>query len=203
LHQGHDPDTGKEFWRWGTWNPTRIGHWRLVPSATVVRASCGPAGRRMRRFMPEALAAKGISPTRASHGKATCRTTEETNKARESLETREVSKRRADAAVLRRKILRCSWQQEETPVPEPSGKSCGPAIWAKATSSHRRRRRTARLHDELSGRSVRRAGRGSEFKLLHSAAMGDGENTLRASITISHGQLFIRTLKTLYCVGKK
>lgn len=29
---GHDPETGEELWRWGTWNPTRIGHWRLVPS---------------------------------------------------------------------------------------------------------------------------------------------------------------------------
>nr|MDQ3624969.1 PQQ-binding-like beta-propeller repeat protein [Verrucomicrobiota bacterium] len=29
---GHDPENGKELWRWGTWNPTKIGHWRLVPS---------------------------------------------------------------------------------------------------------------------------------------------------------------------------
>ena len=29
---GHDPETGAELWRWGTWNPGRIGHWRLVPS---------------------------------------------------------------------------------------------------------------------------------------------------------------------------
>ena len=33
---GHDPDTGEELWRWGTWNP---GHkqewWRLVPSPVV------------------------------------------------------------------------------------------------------------------------------------------------------------------------
>ena len=29
---GHDPKTGAELWRWGTWNPRRIGHWRLVPS---------------------------------------------------------------------------------------------------------------------------------------------------------------------------
>ena len=29
---GHDPGTGQELWRWGTWNPTRITHWRLVPS---------------------------------------------------------------------------------------------------------------------------------------------------------------------------
>jgi outer membrane protein assembly factor BamB len=28
----HDPLTGKEIWRWGTWNTEKIGHWRLVPS---------------------------------------------------------------------------------------------------------------------------------------------------------------------------
>ncbi|MEC9002341.1 MAG: PQQ-binding-like beta-propeller repeat protein [Planctomycetota bacterium] len=32
---GHDLDSGKELWRWGTWNPGRIGHWRLVPSPVV------------------------------------------------------------------------------------------------------------------------------------------------------------------------
>jgi len=42
---GHDPATGKELWRWGTWNPTHIGHWRLVPSPTAgggVALVCGP-----------------------------------------------------------------------------------------------------------------------------------------------------------------
>ena len=42
---GHNPDTGKELWRWGTWNPTRIGHWRLVPSPVAgdgVVLACAP-----------------------------------------------------------------------------------------------------------------------------------------------------------------
>jgi len=29
---GHDAATGEELWRWATWNPQRIEHWRLVPS---------------------------------------------------------------------------------------------------------------------------------------------------------------------------
>ena len=33
---GHEPNSGKELWRWGTWNP---GHkeqwWRLVPSPVI------------------------------------------------------------------------------------------------------------------------------------------------------------------------
>ncbi|MHC4993418.1 MAG: outer membrane protein assembly factor BamB family protein [Planctomycetota bacterium] len=42
---GHDPATGEEIWRWGTWNNSRIGHWRLVPSPVVgagVMLACGP-----------------------------------------------------------------------------------------------------------------------------------------------------------------
>lgn len=44
---GHNPETGNELWRWGTWNPTRIGHWRLVPSPVAgngVALACGPKG---------------------------------------------------------------------------------------------------------------------------------------------------------------
>ena len=45
---GHDPATGKELWRWGTWNE---GHretwWRVVPSPVVgggLALACGPKG---------------------------------------------------------------------------------------------------------------------------------------------------------------
>lgn len=42
---GHDPETGRELWRWGDWNPTRIHHWRLVPSPVTgggVVLACAP-----------------------------------------------------------------------------------------------------------------------------------------------------------------
>ena len=42
---GHDPGTGKELWRWGTWNPDRITHWRLVPSPIAgdgIILACAP-----------------------------------------------------------------------------------------------------------------------------------------------------------------
>jgi outer membrane protein assembly factor BamB len=44
---GHDLATGKELWRWGTWNPTRVEHWRLVPSPVAgkdVILVCAPKG---------------------------------------------------------------------------------------------------------------------------------------------------------------
>lgn len=45
----HDAATGKEIWRAGGWNPTHIGHWRLVPSACVdgpdgLVFACAPKG---------------------------------------------------------------------------------------------------------------------------------------------------------------
>jgi len=42
---GHDPATGSEIWRWGTWNPKRLGHWRLVPSPAAGKGivlACAP-----------------------------------------------------------------------------------------------------------------------------------------------------------------
>ncbi len=42
---GHDPASGKELWRWGTWNHERISHWRLVPSPVYgkgVILACAP-----------------------------------------------------------------------------------------------------------------------------------------------------------------
>jgi len=45
---GHDPASGAELWRWGTWNPGhREGWWRVVPSPVVgagVVLACGPKG---------------------------------------------------------------------------------------------------------------------------------------------------------------
>jgi len=43
----HDPASGNELWRWGTWNPSKIGHWRLVPSAVAgngLALACAPKG---------------------------------------------------------------------------------------------------------------------------------------------------------------
>ena len=41
----HEESDGKEVWRWGTWNPSRIGHWRLVPSPVAgdgIALVCAP-----------------------------------------------------------------------------------------------------------------------------------------------------------------
>ena len=42
---GHDPATGKLLWQWGTWNPKRIPHWRLITSPIAgdgIVLACAP-----------------------------------------------------------------------------------------------------------------------------------------------------------------
>ncbi len=42
---GHNPQTGSELWRWGTWNPAKVPHWRLVPSPVTgngIILACAP-----------------------------------------------------------------------------------------------------------------------------------------------------------------
>ncbi|MFV1994555.1 MAG: PQQ-binding-like beta-propeller repeat protein, partial [Verrucomicrobiales bacterium] len=42
---GHDPETGAEKWRWGTWNPEQEPFWRLVPSPVAgegIILACAP-----------------------------------------------------------------------------------------------------------------------------------------------------------------
>ena len=39
-------------------------------------------------------------------------------------------------------------------------------------------------------------------KILAVNPMADGENGLRSSLPVSHGNLFVRTTNRLYCIGK-
>jgi outer membrane protein assembly factor BamB len=59
---GHDLETGRELWRWGTWNPDRIGHWRLVPSPVAgagVVLACAPKGDPIYAIRPDGTGVLG------------------------------------------------------------------------------------------------------------------------------------------------
>jgi outer membrane protein assembly factor BamB len=200
---GHDVKTGKELWRWGTWNPTRINHWRLVPSPAAgggVALACGPKGAPI--YAVKLWGNGNLSNTSLawqSHVQAT----EDASKAARSLDNRDIS---SDVStplfyqgrfyVLNNNKLTCL---------EPSGK----VIWSGELGKRQTFQASPTAADgkiyvmNFPGEVfVVRAG-GDEFKLLHSTPMGDNDNTLRASIPIAQGQLFIRTTKTLYCIAKK
>src|SRR5262245_22900311 len=88
---GNDPDTGKELWRWGTWNPTHIGHWRLVPSPTAgagVALACGPKDSPVYAVK---LGGKGTLANSSLAWQSYVQTTEDSSGAARSLEARELS----------------------------------------------------------------------------------------------------------------
>ena len=200
---GHDPDTGKEFWRWGTWNPTRIGHWRLVPSATAgagIVLACGPKDSPIYAVK---LGGKGTLSNAGLAWQSYVQNTEETNKAARSLETRELSSDVPTPLFYEGKFYILNGNKKKLLCLEPSGKIVWSGDLGKGNFQSSPTAADGKIYMmNFPGEVFVVQAGGSEFKLLHSAAMGEGENTLRASIPISKGQLFIRTSKTLYCVGK-
>ena len=202
---GHDPATGKELWRWGTWNPTRIGHWRLVPSATAgagLVLACGPKGA---PIYAVPLGGKGELATTSLAWQTHVQSTEEEGKVARSLNNRDVTSDVPTPLFYQGRFYILSGTQQSLFSLEPSGKVAwsgslkGKGIFQSSPTAADGRIYMMNFVGEV---FVVQAG-GDEFKLLHTAEMGDSDNMLRASIPISQGQLFVRTEKTLYCVGKK
>ena len=189
---GHNPATGQELWRWGTWNPQKIMHWRLVPSPVAgagVVLACGP------KNAPITAVKLGGS------GKI-----EDSTLAWQSTD-RDVTSDVPTPLFYEGKFFVLNGGKRKLLCVEPSN---GKVIWSGdfETRSVFESSPTAAdgkiyVMDHKANVFVV-AATGDQFKLLGSAAMGDeGENNLRSSVAISQGQLFIRTAKNLYCIGKK
>jgi outer membrane protein assembly factor BamB len=200
---GHDPATGKEIWRWGTWNPTRIGHWRLVPSAVAgadVALVCGPKGAPVYAVK---LGGKGNLSNAALAWQTHVQSTENESTAARSLNDKDVTSDVPTPLFYQGRFYVLNGTQKSLFCLEPSGKVAwsgklaGKGIFQSSPTAADGKIYMMNFAGEV---FVVQAG-GTEFKLLHTAAMAEGENMLRSSIPISQGQLFIRTAKTLYCVG--
>ena len=189
---GHNPATGQELWRWGTWNPQKITHWRLVPSPVAgagIVLACGP------KNAPITAVKLGGS------GKI-----EDSTLAWQSTD-RDVTSDVPTPLFYEGKFFVLNGGKRKLLCVEPSN---GKVIWSGdfETRSVFESSPTAAdgkiyVMDHKANVFVV-AATGAQFKLLGSAAMGDeGENNLRSSVAISQGQLFIRTGKNLYCIGKK
>ncbi len=189
---GHDPATGRELWRWGSWNPQRIGHWRLVPSPVggagvvllcapkrepVYALKVGGAGELDDQCLAwvsrESRAVTADVPTPAFYdgdffvlndlrGELS-RVEAATGKVKWSIRTPGRSKYEASPLAADGKIYLINFDGEVSVV------------------------------------------RASDGQLQATIAMDepvDGEKS-RASIIAAHGQLLIRTTRKLYCVGPK
>lgn len=188
---GHDPETGAELWRWATWNPDKIPHWRLVPSPVAgggVVLVCAP-----KRDPVYAVKAggKGTLPQAAV--------------AWTSSEAREVTSDVPTPAfydgdffvladVFRGNLARVS----------PDGK----VKWSISLPGKEKYEASPLAADgklyaiNFAGEvSIVNAASGEVIRTIPMATdLGKGQ--VRSGIVAAHGNLFIRTNKKLFCIGK-
>jgi outer membrane protein assembly factor BamB len=188
---GHSLKDGAEFWRWGTWNPTRITHWRLVPSPVAgggVVLACAPKGSPVYAF--KAGAKGGVQTDSVLAWKS---------------HDREVSSDVATPVFYKGRFYVLDGDRRTIARVEPA---TGKVDWIGDLQSRVDVQSSPTAGDDKIyfqdwHGDVFVVAAAEEFKLIHKAAMGDeGDDLNRSSIAIAHGALFIRTGHKLYCVGQ-
>jgi outer membrane protein assembly factor BamB len=202
---GHDPKTGKELWRWGTWNPTRIGHWRLVPSPAAgdgIVLGCGPKDAPIYAVK---LGGNGTLPNSQLAWQSFIQAAEDTSKAAPSLDQRDLSSDVPTPLFYEGRFYVLNGRKKVLISIDPktgktfwSGSLPGKGIFETSPTAGAGKIYAINHAGEV---FVVQAG-GSEFKLLHTVAMADpDEKSIRPCVVPSNGQLFIRTAKNLFCVS--
>jgi outer membrane protein assembly factor BamB len=188
---GHNIETGEELWRWGTWNPSRITHWRLVPSPVAggdIVLACGPKNAPIYAIRPEGT---GVLDNSAVVW--------------DSQDVREVSSDVPTPAFYDGDFFILSDLRKSLSRVEPR---TGKVKWTIQTPGGSKYEASPLAAD---GKIyiINHAGEAA----LIDAATGDvlkvipmdkpsGQDAVRASISAAYGHLFIRTTQRLFCVGK-
>ena len=187
----HDPRTGKELWRWGTWNPTRIGHMRLVPSPVAgngIILACAPKNGPVYAVKPNGQGTLNDS--------AIAWTTQD---------NREVTVDVPTPAFYDGDFFMLSDLRKNLSRVEPE---TGKVKWTIATPSRAKYEASPLVADgkvyiinHEGDAAVIDAADGKVLKVID---MDDpsGRDLVRASIATADGKLFIRTTRHLYCVGR-
>jgi outer membrane protein assembly factor BamB len=204
---GHDPATGRELWSWGTWNTTRIGHWRLVPSPTAgggVLLACAPKNAPVYAVK---AGGQGTLSFRDLAWQSHVQQTEVAAEVAPSRNERDLTSDVPSPLYYGGRFYLLNGVKRKLYCVNPAD---GAVIWS----------------GDLGGRSVLQAsptaadGRiyvmnfdadvfviqagGDAFRLLHTANFRDeGDDTRhRSSVAIAHGNLFVRTGTKLYALGR-
>jgi outer membrane protein assembly factor BamB len=193
---GCDPKTGKELWRWGTWNPTKISHWRLVTSPVGgdgVLLACAPKGAPI--YAVKAGGSGALKDTDLAW------TSEDDQK--------NVSSDVATPAFYQGHFYVVNTDRKTISCVEAK---TGKVIWSEEIPSPDVRLQKLEASPTIAdGKLYVVDHRGTvvvveastTFKLLAINPMGnDKEQNVRSTIAVASGQLFIRCNGKLYCVGK-
>jgi outer membrane protein assembly factor BamB len=190
MLSGSDPETGKELWRWGTWNPTRIGHWRLVPSPVAgdgIVLGCAP-----KRDPIYAVKAGGSG------------TLDNSWLAWKSDTARELSSDVPTPAFYDGDFFVLSDVRKSISRVEPK---TGKVKWSKELPGNAKFEASptaAAGHlylQNFKGDVVVVDAKAGE--ITTTVGMGDsGDDETRSVVAVAHGQLFIRTNHKLFVIGK-
>ena len=188
---GHDLATGREIWRWGTWNPERIGHWRLVPSPVAgagVVLVCAPKKDPVYAIRPKGTGMLGDDAVAWVSREHTAVTSDVPSPAFYDGDFFVLSD-------LKRSLSRVdpsNWTVKWTvPTPSMTKYEASPLVADGKVYLMNHQAEVAVL-DVRDGRVLKEIA-------MDQPARGE---MARASIVASHGHLFIRTARTLYCVGE-
>ena len=187
----HDLKTGKELWRWGTYNPRRVGHWRLVPSPVAgdgVVLACGPKNAPIYAIRPSG---SGVLDDSAI--------------AWNSEDVREVTSDVPTPAFYDGDFFVLSDLRKSLSRVAPR---TGKVKWTVRTPGDYKYEASPLAADgkiyliNHSGDvAIINAANGDVLKVID-MGKSSGREVVRASISAAYGQLFIRTTRKLYCVGK-
>lgn len=186
----HDPKTGAELWRWGTWNPTKITHWRLVPSPVATESGalvCAPKGSPVFSIKP---GGKGNLDDSWVGWKS---------------EERDISSDVSTPLFYQGRLYILNGDKKVLARVDPA---TGKPDWIGELGT---RNKIEASPTGADGKIYFQDFRGQvlivaaerEFKLLRTIPLGDeNDDRLRASVAVAGGDLFIRTGTKLYCIGK-
>jgi outer membrane protein assembly factor BamB len=187
---GHGLKNGEEFWRWGgTWNPTRITHWRLVPSPVAgagIVLACAPKGSPIYAFKAGAKGTLNAADTAWIS------------------QDREISSDVATPLFYKGRFYVVNGEKRIIARLDPA---TGKPDWIGELDSRIKIESSpTAADDKIYFQNFRGevfvVAAADKFTLLNVAAMGDeGDDQLRSSIAISQGALFIRTGHKLFCVA--
>ena len=191
---GHDPATGAEEWRWGTWNAERISHWRLVAGPVTgngVALVCAPKRGPAYALRPVGT---GVQPPSAVVWHSG-----------DELNSKDVSSDVATPLFYKGKFYVMNSDRKALTCVDPES---GKLLWeyrveggAKIECSPTGADGRIFFMDQRGKVTVLAAG--DEAKLLHEAEFGTpGEKDIRSSLAVAGGCLFVRTNAALFCVGK-
>lgn len=190
IVSGHDAATGKELWRWGTWNTDHLGtSLRLVPSpvtgAGIILAS---APKQLPVFAIKAGGSGDLGPAGIAWQSP------DRSALTSDVPTPLFYKNRFYVLSDLKKAISCVepatgkvlWSS-----PTPGFSPC----WGSPTGADGKVY-VISLKGEV---HVYNADTG---ELLATNPMADQENEIRSSVAVAYGNLFVRTNSKLYCIGK-